>query len=127
MIDKVSRICIFSAIGEASSGKSDDPFDLYPLINKDCYGESAKKKKGREISLSNLNKVNQKKQLLAASSVMSEGNDCDKCVVEGVERRLKRGRRMKSLAEVSGIGKVILDGGTNPKDCEIEACNRLLV
>lgn len=46
---------------------------------------------------------------------------------EGVDQRVKRGRKLKSSAEESGIGKVCLVGGAIPDDLDIEACNRLVI
>lgn len=56
-------------------------------------------------------------------SNMGSDFDVDTSKIEGMVRKIKRGRRMKSVAKESGIGCVELEGGTILEDNEIRAYN----
>lgn len=46
--------------------------------------------------------------------------------IEGMVRKLKRGKRFKSVSQETGIRNVILDGGLRPEDSDIKACNQII-
>lgn len=56
-----------------------------------------------------------------------ESIDPSKLVADGVSRKLKRGRRMKSVCSETGLERVVLDGGTHLANTEIRACNSMLM
>lgn len=78
------------------------------------------------MSLGNLIKVSEQGSLTQHSASRVSRCESGEDRSEGVVRKIKRGRKTQSRAESSGIGKVILEGGTMLEDAEIVACNQLL-
>lgn len=111
---------------EENSEFSDDPFNLYPLIDKENIRVSKIRRKKKVMSLGNLIKVSEQGSLTQHSASRVSRCESGEDRSEGVVRKIKRGRKTQSRAESSGIGKVILEGGTMLEDAEIVACNQLL-
>lgn len=103
-----------------------DPFNLFPLINSIVQPKRKKPKmKSLESIFQSARRIESRSELrscdLGVGSTVGGGS------VEGVERRLKRGRRCKSVAAEMGLDSISISGEVNLKDQEIEACNNLIL
>lgn len=103
--------------------ESDDPFNLYPIIIEKEYKS---KLNSRRTGGSRLGKKKKKATVVEKNSAGKEDEAKGEVSGSGAKRKLKRGRKLKSVIG-EDIGKVVLEGGIFPSNSEIRACNRLLV
>lgn len=106
---------------------SEDPFQLYPIINRDIISKSKREKSKKKVSIEDQTVANEKEGREETAENLEYGANFEDQLVEGVDRRIKRGRKVKSVAEKLGLGRVELDGGSIISDKEIRDCNRLLL
>lgn len=108
---------------------SEDPFNLYPIIYNERESGAKKVRKEKLVNSDHDAKSKKKGKEQSVEAGLEFGEEANSRYkrVDGVDRRLKRGRKCKSVCLESGIGKVVLDGGTFPSDREIRERNELLI
>lgn len=106
-----------------ASAESEDPFNLYPLIINDFANNPKKSTRKKKVKVSSLNQLKDE-EVRCNKHVVKETEGAN---TEGVDRKLKRGRKVQSVAKEIDIGTVSLEGGVILSDSEIEACNQLII
>lgn len=106
---------------------SEDPFNIFPLINKETKSlTKTPKLKRLAIQKKPKRKIGQGSGSVRIPEGGDEG-DKESGSKHGVIRKLKRGRRYKSAIQDGGIDKVVIEGGIILLDNDIKACNKLLI
>lgn len=83
---------------------SEDPFQLYPIINRDIISKSKREKSKKKVSIEDQTVANEKEGREETAENLEYGANFEDQLVEGVDRRIKRGRKVKSVAEKLGLG-----------------------
>lgn len=107
--------------------RSEDPFNFYPLImNNGTQKERKQKMLSLTVKEATL-KQKEKGRKAAEQIEEDEAVSLEAQSREGVVRKLKRGRPLKSICKKGGLDVVVLDRGTILSDGEIRECNQLLI